>query len=280
MHTERINEGPVVAIHRFVAGAIPVNAYLVETKNGVIVIDSTLAVSDGRALRARVEQTGKPLLGVLVTHVHPDHYGGLTELVAGDDVPIIAAEGVDRIIRRDDPVKEEILRPMFGDEWAGQRTFPNRTVLHGETVEFDGARFTVMDLGPGESPHDSIWELEGNRRRAFVGDLAYNHMHGYFADGHYEEWLQNIERAGNEFPADTVFYVGHGEPASPDLLGWQEGYIRTFLNAVRETNEVDEEAATQSVTRVMKEYLPSDDLLFLMQLSVPAVREKLRTSTL
>jgi hypothetical protein len=30
---------------------------------------------------------------------------------------VIAAAGVDAVIRRDDALKEQILRPMFGDEW-------------------------------------------------------------------------------------------------------------------------------------------------------------------
>ena len=34
------------------------------------------------------------------------------------------------LTRRDDPVKEEILRPIFGDEWPRRRTFPN-TVVDG-----------------------------------------------------------------------------------------------------------------------------------------------------
>jgi hypothetical protein len=55
-----------------------------------------------------------------------DHYGGLTSLLDGTDVPVYAVAGVDEVIRRDDPAKEQILRPMFGEEWAFTRTFPNR----------------------------------------------------------------------------------------------------------------------------------------------------------
>jgi glyoxylase-like metal-dependent hydrolase (beta-lactamase superfamily II) len=43
----------------------------------------------------------------LITHAHPDHYGGSVELVGSDEIPIIAAEGVDAVIRRDDELKEE-----------------------------------------------------------------------------------------------------------------------------------------------------------------------------
>jgi hypothetical protein len=77
---------------------------------------------------------------------------------------VIAAAGVDAVIRRDDALKEQILRPMFCDEWPQQRMFPNRAVSDGATLEFGGASFTVIDLGPSESPHDSIW-LHGCRAR-------------------------------------------------------------------------------------------------------------------
>src|SRR4029453_11679717 len=105
-------------IHRFEASLFPVNAYLVETSTGVIVVDATLGVTDGRALRARVDALKKPLAAVVITHSHPDHYGGVTSLLDGSDVPIYAVAGVDEVIRRDDAAKEQILRPMFGGEWA------------------------------------------------------------------------------------------------------------------------------------------------------------------
>ena len=73
-------------IHRYSTGpaCALVNAYLVETQEGIVAVDGTLTVSDGRALRAQLEGLGKPLLAVLVTHAHPDHYGGIVELVGGE----------------------------------------------------------------------------------------------------------------------------------------------------------------------------------------------------
>src|SRR5688500_6548948 len=67
---------------------ISVNAYLIEAERGVIAVDSALINSDARQLRERLAALGKPLLAVLLTHGHPDHYNGVTELIAGHgDVP-------------------------------------------------------------------------------------------------------------------------------------------------------------------------------------------------
>jgi hypothetical protein len=82
---------------------------------------------------------------------------------------------------------------------------------------------------------------------------------------------------------DTTLYVGHGAPGPAQaLLDWQEGYIRTYLDAVRRNatsgggERLDDAALTERVTAAMHGYLPSDDLLFLMQLSVPATAVAMR----
>ena len=163
-----------VTVHRFEASLFPVNAYLVETDTSVIVVDATLGVSDGKTLRSRVEALRKPLGAIIITHAHPDHYGGVAALLGDADVPVYAVAGVNDVIRRDDAAKEQILRPMFGDEWPATRRFPSRIVQGGERVTIADAVFAVTDLGPGESPHDSLWRLESDAApRAFVGDLVY-----------------------------------------------------------------------------------------------------------
>ena len=262
-----------VRIHSHTTGpqAALVNAYLVETDEGVVAVDGTLAVSDGRALRERARSLGKPLLAVLVTHAHPDHYGGIVELVGDDDVPVFATAGVDAVIRRDDALKEQILRPMFGDEWPAERVFPNRTASDGEKLELGGAVFTVFDLGPGESPHDSIWLLGDDRRTIFIGDQVYDHKHAFLADGFYEEWLGHLDRLGKELPADATLHPGHGGQVTTAHFAWQREYIETFLDAVHEADWSQPEAAKASVVERMTQFLPTDDLRFLMELSIEPV---------
>ena len=68
----------MTATHRVesVIGGAPVNAYLIEGERGVVAVDSTLTVSGGRELRERVKSIGKPLDALVLSHAHPDHYGG------------------------------------------------------------------------------------------------------------------------------------------------------------------------------------------------------------
>lgn len=268
---------PEARIHRHSTGpgGALVNAYLVETGEGIVAVDGTLTVSDGRALRARLESLGEPLLAVLVTHAHPDHYGGIVELVAGDDVPVVATAGVDAVIRRDDTLKEGILRPMFGDEWPRERVFPNRTVSDGERIELGGVGFTVLDLGPGESPHDSIWFLGDDRRTVFLGDQVYDRKHAYLADGFFEEWLGHLERLRRELPADASLLIGHGEPVTSAQLDLQRAYVETFVDAVRAADWSQPDSARIAVVERMTGLLPTDDLRFLMELSIEPVAARL-----
>jgi glyoxylase-like metal-dependent hydrolase (beta-lactamase superfamily II) len=256
-------------------GDTPVNAYLVEGERQIVAIDGTLTVSGGRAVRERIEAIGKPLAALLLTHAHPDHYGGAVEVVAGSEAPIVATSGVDAAIRRDDESKEEILRPMFGDEWPSGRAFPTRLVDSGQEVSFGDIELAVRDLGPGESPHDSIWFLGEEKGTVFCGDQGYNHMHCYLADGHWESWLANLDTLAADLPAAVALLPGHGDQAGRELLDWQRGYVERFVQAVRAGDWSDPGRARQAVVEAMVSYLPATELRFLMELSAEPVASKL-----
>jgi glyoxylase-like metal-dependent hydrolase (beta-lactamase superfamily II) len=257
-----------------VAGT-PVNAYLVEGERRLVAIDGALTVSGGRAVRERIDAIGKPLAALLVTHAHPDHYGGAVEVVAASEAPIVATAGVDAAIRRDDDGKEAILRPMFGDEWPTERAFPTRLVEPGAELSFGDIELAVRDLGPGESPHDSMWSLGEDRSTVFCGDQGYNHMHCYLADGHWESWLANLDALAAELPDGVTLLPGHGDRAGRDLFDWQRGYIHRFVTAVGAGEWDDPEGAKRSVVETMSAYLPADDLRFLMELSIEPVAARL-----
>jgi glyoxylase-like metal-dependent hydrolase (beta-lactamase superfamily II) len=120
-------------VHRVAgaAGEVFANAYIIEGQSGLVVIDALLTRTGSRALRDTVDALGKRLRAVVITHGHPDHYGGVTQLVAGlGATPVVALAGVDGVIRRDDALKGEQLKSL-GIDWAERRTFPTVTAEGG-----------------------------------------------------------------------------------------------------------------------------------------------------
>ena len=253
-------------IDRIEGRVMPVNAFLVHGPDGVVVVDGMLTVTDAALVRQAIDDTGYPVAGVVVTHPHPDHYAGLAHLVGTDDVPIVATNAVDAIIRRDDQLKDEVVGPMMGDEWPTSRVFPNHTLNHGDDVRLGGLTLSVRELGPGESHVDSMWQLDENT--IFAGDVAYNGMHAYLADGRWRDWLVTLDRLEAELPDDVTLYVGHGPPGGKDLLAGQRRYIETFVDAVEAHADAIDHGDHSGVIDAMKRLLPTDSLLFLMDLSI------------
>lgn len=269
---------PTVHTYSATAAGIFVNAYLVETEHGVVAVDATLTVSDARALRAQADAIGKPLLAVLLTHGHPDHYNGITDLLNGEDVPVLATSGVDQVIRADDAAKVAQWTPVFGAEWPAERTFPSRIVKDGETVTFDGVEFTVHDLGPGESHFDSYWTLDTGKPAAFIGDVAFHDTHSYMSDGHSKAWLAHLDTLQEALADIELLYPGHGAPGGMELFDQEREYIQVYRQAVGELaagQATLSDAAKMELLTTMKTHLPTDKLDFLIQLGADPVASEL-----
>jgi glyoxylase-like metal-dependent hydrolase (beta-lactamase superfamily II) len=266
-------------VHTYRSGetGLFVNSYLVEGAEGIVAIDAPLLLSDGRAFRARFEALGKPLLGVLVTHPHPDHYNTIGELLAGDNVPVIAHSDVDREIRDKDEAKRAQWGSMFGDEWPASATFPNRVVADEEGLEFGDLRFTAWDFGLCESESETVWLLGGGEI-AFVGDLAFNGTHAYLADGRTDAWLRAIDRAEESLAGVHTLYVGHGAPTVPAVLAEQRRYLLMVREAIGRAAAgragLNEDEANR-VTSLMERYLPTAPLSWLVAAGASAVAAEL-----
>lgn len=278
---EAVKNLPLARVHVFSSGenGIFANAYLIETANSVVAIDATLLDSTSKALREKTVALGKPLRAVLLTHGHPDHYNGVTNLLAGKTVDVLATAGTDRVIRESDAAKERQWRPVFGTEWPEKRTFPNRILADGQSITIDGVKFTVRDLGAGESHSDSYWLVEtGVKRIAFIGDVVLHDMHAYVSDGHTTAWLKNLERLEQELKGIERLYPGHGESGRLELFQAQRRYVVAYRAAIAAlaqgrptlTDEQKKELASR-----MNEFLPSPKLAFLVPLGADAVAAEL-----
>lgn len=268
-----VNE-PEVTVERIEGDVMAVNSYLVHCPAGLVVVDAQLTVSDAAKVRQAVEATGLPLAGVIVTHPHPDHYAGAA-VVAGD-APVLATVAVDTIIRRDDKLKSTVVGPMMGEEWPRARRFPDRLVEPGHPVELGGLTWQVTEYGPGESHVDTVWAFDD--RSIFAGDIAYNDMHSYLADGHYASWRENLTSLETRLADDAKLYVGHGAPTGKAVLAAQRRYLDNFLTAVLETATGSAAERDRDVVDRMRTLTVDQRLSFLMELSIGPIRELLSSA--
>ncbi|MDQ3836799.1 MAG: MBL fold metallo-hydrolase [Thermoproteota archaeon] len=272
-------------IHTHSSGEMGIysNAYLVETDNGVVAIDSTLTVSESNSLKSKIEAIDKPLLAILLTHPHPDHVAGVTYLInsrnVSESIQIFATPAVDKIIRATEEPKRKQWSPVYKEQWISKWIYPNKIVNDNETVTFDGISYRIIDLGPGgDSDANSIWILNAQPKVAFVGDLVFNAIHSYIADNHLSDWLINIEKARELLADADRIYPGHGDAGSLELFDAQRAYLQAYSDAIRKIangRTALTEGEKQQLTTAMEQFLHGNRLSFLIALSADAVAAEL-----
>ncbi len=210
------------------------NAYLIETAHAVVAVDTFMIVPDALALRELLHSTGKPLIAIIITHGHPDHYNGTATLMADfKDVPVISTQGITDCIRDSIDAKEVKWKPFFGDEWPSEKILPNQWVNNGETLCLDGLDYYFKDLGAAESSSDLCFTLGMNKSVVFVGDVVFNQMHGFMNDGHSQQWLVVLKQLAGELKDVKTLFTGHGLPGNPaELISTQIEYVGVYQNEV------------------------------------------------
>jgi glyoxylase-like metal-dependent hydrolase (beta-lactamase superfamily II) len=281
----RHSVGPNVTVHTHACGegGIFVNAYLIESAGGVVAVDSTLSESESKTLRKEFEAIGKPLLAVLVTHPHPDHVAGITNLVAGDSPKIVATQSVLDLMRRLEEPKRKQWGPVYGAEWVARWTYPNTIVKSGDRLTFDGVTYSVLDIGPGgDSEANAVWFMDAPKKTAFLSDLTFNGPHSYVADGHLLAWLANLSRLERLCAGMELVFPGHGPAARPaELISAQRGYLLTLAGHVKELADgrtALTDAEKKELERRMSEYLPNGGLTFLIGMSADPIARELNGS--
>jgi glyoxylase-like metal-dependent hydrolase (beta-lactamase superfamily II) len=272
---------PLVHTYTSQEPMLRVNAFIVEAEKELVIVDTTLTMSDSQALKRKADQIGKPLAGIILTHGHPDHVAGTYNIAPNGEIPIYALLSVKRLMEETEQTKHQQWSGMFGQEWVPQWVYPNTIVSDGQGVAIAGLRFRVLDVGSGgDCDANSIWLLEGENPVAFLGDLIYRNNHTYMADGSILRWLANLERYGAILKDYKRYYIGHGDDCDFSALADQKSYFLTYMaELLKVTNgtAVFTEQTRKQFETTMITLFPSYGCQFMVGLGADRVASELRS---
>lgn len=270
---------PVIHTYTSREPMLKVNAYIVEAEDELVIIDTTLTMSDSRALKQKAEGLKKPLAGILLTHGHPDHVAGTYTIAPDGELPIYALPSVKELMEETEEAKHRQWSEMFGDEWIPKWIYPNTLVNDGETVNIAGLTFKVLDIGSGgDCEANSIWLLEGDEHAAFIGDFIYSENHSYMADGCILRWLANLEKYSEVLKSFEPYYVGHGPPCNYPAIARQKEYFIDYCSEILKATDgsaVFTEEAKKEFEEVMISKYPGYGCQFMVGLAAEKVASEL-----
>lgn len=163
----------------------PVRAF---SDNYIWLIDTArapalVAVDPGDAapVIAELQRSGSSLAAILLTHHHPDHIGGVPELLRHWPVPVIGPEDT-RIARR------------------------TRTVRDGERCELSelGLSFEILQVPGHTVSHIAFW----GHGALFCGDTLFSAGCGRMFEGTPIQMSASLTKLRN-LPPDTRVFCGH-----------------------------------------------------------------------
>jgi glyoxylase-like metal-dependent hydrolase (beta-lactamase superfamily II) len=223
-------------IHNYTSSAPgPVNSWIVESANGVVIIDTQRTLSEAQNALNMIKKINKPILGVIITHPHPDHIGGTKVLLKGtNNVTIYSTQKVFDIMKNDTGGLIALAKKFHGDDYADQIVLPNRIENSGENVTIDGIVYSFKDIGPGEAGDMTLIFLP-EEKILFTGDVVNNEMIPFLAEGRSLDWINQLDYIIQNYADAKSLYPGHGQSGPAKiLLERQLNYINTFRSLVEQ----------------------------------------------
>jgi glyoxylase-like metal-dependent hydrolase (beta-lactamase superfamily II) len=233
--------------HEFVRGRgtfAPTTSTLFVGRSEAVLVDAQYIDSDITALGDLIEQTGRQLTTIYVTHGHADHYFGIGELLERfPDARPLATAGVVEYIENARTLQTGQWTAMFGDAAVKPTVLPE--TLHGDAIDLEGTELRVIEIGQGDILPSTVVHAP-SIDTVVAGDVIYNQIHAMLAfagpDG-WASWIESIDRV-EQLGARTIV-AGHKQPEASDelvasMIQGTRSYIADFANAAQTASDAAE----------------------------------------
>jgi hydroxyacylglutathione hydrolase len=157
----------------------------------------------GPTVQKFLEDHSLHLSGILVTHHHPDHIGGIDHLINyfKYSIEIIGIKRVNQV---------------------------NKIVSEGDFVEFSGLKISVMEVPGHTRDHLAYFIALGDQNWLFCGDTLFSGGCGRLFEGTAEDMFNSLHKINNlpsntqvfcahEYTESNLKFAIHQEPENPDL---------------------------------------------------------------
>lgn len=268
---------PRIQVYAAPADKFFVNSFLIETDQGVIVMDTQFLVSTAQELGARLDAVGKPLAAVIVTHPHPDHYNGLPVLMQGrPKVPVYANAATIKGIRATQAEKRATWTPVYGADYPTVDGLPDHPVGVEEMLVIAGAELRLIDLGGCECADNSMVHLP-QANALIASDLVYSGAHPWLAEHRTAAWIDRLDEVKARFGHVGTVYAGHGSPGTVAMFDDQRGYISEFRERVARHARAEEldPASVEAIVAETKRGRKDWPLEGLIEMNARAVAQEL-----
>ena len=205
------------------------NAGFIVGSNGVVVVDTFVAVDPAKELLAEIRKiTNLPIRYVVNTHYHLDHTGG-NAVFSEAGAAILAHRNVRGWLRTEN-------MKFFGanpkpEAKARVEALVLPDVVYTDAVDiYLGSRLVQVRYMLGHTGGDSV-VMVPDANVIFGGDLIWQHHLPNLIDASTEPWMQTLDKLLVEHPAAT-FVSGHGDLAQANDVRDFRDYLTTLRQDV------------------------------------------------
>ncbi|MFE5702031.1 MBL fold metallo-hydrolase [Rhodococcus koreensis] len=213
-------------------------ATLIAGERDAILVDALMTIDEGHQLASWIDETGKNLTSIVITHGHGDHFFG-----AG---PVLAAFPGARLLALNTTVVDEGRRHLepeilqnwigwFGDRFDHHAAVPQPLGTEALTVEEHSVH--LIEVGGADGALATVVHIP-ELDTVCAGDAVYNNIHMWLwnsTPASRRTWLSTIDAIAAMYP--TTIIAGHKDPDAPDdnaarQLAQSRSYVDAFDQAV------------------------------------------------
>jgi glyoxylase-like metal-dependent hydrolase (beta-lactamase superfamily II) len=229
-----INDRGRAKIHTYAFSPTSSTTHIVETGEGLVVIDAQMTIPDARDAVAYARSLNKPIRRLIISHAHPDHWLGLGEW---GDLPTASIADVRDFINGDKGASlyrgfKEGIPPYraLGPQLSDKRGMIADELSNSERII--GLDFVFEKVLDGEADVQLLVKLP-ELKALVVQDLIYNNTHHFIGQNRvaaealptFDGWIDTMRRVKSENPSAELLLVGHGAPTGPAAIDETIAYL-------------------------------------------------------